>query len=101
MGFWTLPGGRLLPGEDPEECARREVAEELRVNLGTLRFVAAHRTGAFTLAVFVTGQFTKKPEPSEEVADLGFYGFDKLAGLQTTPGLADVLESAQSVLTGR
>lgn len=26
---WELPGGRLEPGEDPESCVVREIAEEL------------------------------------------------------------------------
>lgn len=33
-GQWALPGGRLDPGESPEAAARRELAEELGVELG-------------------------------------------------------------------
>jgi 8-oxo-dGTP pyrophosphatase MutT (NUDIX family) len=32
---WALPGGRLDPGESPEEAARRELWEELGVELGS------------------------------------------------------------------
>lgn len=30
---WLLPGGGVDPGEDPRECARREVAEELGLDI--------------------------------------------------------------------
>ncbi len=45
VGKWNAPGGKLEPGEAPEECAKREVFEEtgLRVSdlfyHGTLTFV--------------------------------------------------------------
>jgi mutator protein MutT len=28
---WELPGGRLEPGEQPEQCLKREIAEELAI----------------------------------------------------------------------
>lgn len=38
---WALPGGGLKAGEDPEDCARREVAEELGITLGTVQSLGA------------------------------------------------------------
>lgn len=32
-GLWELPGGKLLPGESVAEAARRELAEELAVEV--------------------------------------------------------------------
>ncbi|WP_269082879.1 NUDIX hydrolase [Allosalinactinospora lopnorensis] len=35
-GHWLLPGGHVQPGENPEQAARRETAEEAGIHLGAL-----------------------------------------------------------------
>jgi 8-oxo-dGTP diphosphatase len=36
-GCWGLPGGHLEYGETPEECACREVAEEVGIKISNMR----------------------------------------------------------------
>lgn len=38
LGKWNGLGGKLQPGETPEECARREIREESGFEVGLLRY---------------------------------------------------------------
>lgn len=42
-GKWNSPGGKIRPGENPEECARREVYEETGLRVLSVRLHGALR----------------------------------------------------------
>lgn len=96
FGMWSLPGGRLEPGESPEEAAQREVLEE--VGLHCFRLMPIRRmelgTGNFLLQVYATEGFEGDIVASDEISAWRWVRLDELYGLHTTPDLGEVLEAA-------
>ena len=93
-GLWTLPGGRLEPGETAEACAAREIREELGLGVFALRPVTKLRHGQFELQVFGTEAIEGEivPDPAE-IRAWSWLRYQQLGGLKTTPQLDDVLRA--------
>ena len=95
--LWTLPGGRIEPGETIEQCAAREIKEELGLSIGDIRPVlvqALGTDGKFMLAVFATEAFEGEIAPSDEIADHRWVNPADLEAFSTTDRLDLVLAKA-------
>jgi 8-oxo-dGTP diphosphatase len=74
LTYYVLPGGRLEPGETPEEAAQREAYEELGVVVKLIGLVATvqyrENTQLYYLADLVSGEFgTGAGEEMDSPAD--------------------------------
>jgi 8-oxo-dGTP diphosphatase len=93
-GYWEFPGGKCEPGEDHETCLRREIEEELGVDVrvGRQIFEVAHEYPDRAVELhFFECEFLGEP-----VARLGqemkWVGPGDLAALEFPPADAELIK---------
>jgi len=102
LGAWSLPGGRVEPGESDEEAVAREVAEEtgLDVRVGALigrLEIPAPEGGVFDIGDYGAVVIGGRMRPGDDALEVAWVDPSELASpedaprRQTPPGFVETL----------
>ena len=93
-GYWEFPGGKLERGESPEVALRREIKEELgiEVEVGDIFAVGHHEYPTKTVLLLVyRAQIVSGIPQCREVAEFAWLDAQQVADLELPPADAPVL----------
>ena len=90
LNFWSLPGGRIEPGESDEAAATRELDEETGLQILSLEFLLEHESDVRHHQVFRITVNDGAPSPGNEIAELKWWnGRERInQASRVTPGLS-------------
>lgn len=96
-GLWSLPGGRLEPGESAAEAAVREVREETGLVVEAMALLGQTQIAGPEGSPYVVDDFAcrllgGKLRPGSDAADAKWVSIDELRQLRCTPRLVETLE---------
>ena len=110
VGKWSLPGGLVNLGETTREAVTREVREECGVAIrvadvaGMVERVIRDEAGRiryhYVLVDYLAFPDGTWIEPGSDAADAQWIEIDRLAELDTTDGLLDMIRRAQALERG-
>ena len=103
-GLYTLPGGVVEAGETLEEAVAREVLEETSMTIAPVALAGFREAIArdrderverhFVILCFASRWLAGEPVLNEELSEARWLEPAEITGLQTTPGLADIVTAA-------
>jgi 8-oxo-dGTP diphosphatase len=96
QGLWSIPGGRVEPGEDDETAVVREVAEETGLRVRPVRHVGSVQRDAgdgdvYEIEDFLCTVLGGTLRPGDDASDAGWFSAAQFGAAATSPGLVEAL----------
>lgn len=90
-GRWSIPGGRVEPGETPAEAALREVREETGVIVGLAGVIETLTIAPYLITEFAARWISGDPIAGDDALEARFAPLDQLEEFDLTPDLRRVI----------
>lgn len=100
-GYWEFPGGKVEPGESPEDALKREIREELATEISVDRYVTTvewdypsfHLSMRCYLCSVISGSLTLLEHSEAAWLDRGH-----LRSVQWLPADEDIMDEVEGLL---
>ena len=94
---WALFGGHVQPGESSDDAIRRELCEELGVEVEDAEFIGTlsemDETFRYLTDVYVVREWRGEPRNLQEHEEIRWAAPGQLAGLDLSPGLVEIIRT--------
>lgn len=97
-GLWSLPGGKIEPGETVDACALRELFEETGIGANLVGLVGNYNISAgifhYTIACFAAWHLSGEPLAASDALDANFIAVEDINAYTLAPNTREAVAAA-------